>query len=88
MNWEHFSQWFKEKLLPALEGPSVIVLDQASYHSKRVEGTYRPTQKHRKAEIQDWLRNKGIPFDVSMHNLLSHSQSQTMQSDIVYMAIY
>lgn len=33
MNGEMFGEWLQTKLLPALEAPSVVVLDNASYHS-------------------------------------------------------
>ncbi len=65
MNWDHFSQWFEEKLLVGLDRPTVIVLDQASYHMKRVPGSSRPTTSDKKTYIQEWLTGKGIQFDVS-----------------------
>ncbi|KAI5708322.1 hypothetical protein M8J77_020542 [Diaphorina citri] len=34
MNAEHFMEWFRENLLPGLSVPSVIVMDNAPYHSK------------------------------------------------------
>ncbi len=43
MNSTHFSEWFTQSLLPALEGPSVVVMDLAPYHKERVPGTARPT---------------------------------------------
>lgn len=36
MNHEHFIEWFEYKLLATLEEPSVIVMDNAPYHSKIV----------------------------------------------------
>lgn len=36
MNAEMFKKWLTEKLLPNLEEPSVIVMDNASYHSTLV----------------------------------------------------
>ena len=35
INYENFEEWF-ERLLPNLEPNSVIVMDNASYHSKKV----------------------------------------------------
>ena len=34
MNSERFFEWMTEKLLPKLHKPSVIILDNASYHNK------------------------------------------------------
>lgn len=36
MNAETFKEWFKTKLLPNLKEPSIIVMDNASYHSSKV----------------------------------------------------
>lgn len=36
MNGELFEKWLLEQLLPRLEEPSVIVLDNAPYHSVQV----------------------------------------------------
>lgn len=33
MNRENFERWFKTQLIPNLEEPSVIIMDNASYHS-------------------------------------------------------
>ena len=34
MNGEHYTEWLTEQLLPQLERPSVIILDNAFYHNK------------------------------------------------------
>ena len=36
MNSAHFLEWFEDSLLPALKEPSVIIIDNASYHNTRV----------------------------------------------------
>lgn len=35
MNAEYFEKWFVEQLLVSLEEPSVIIIDNAKYHSRR-----------------------------------------------------
>jgi hypothetical protein len=60
MNGENFEHWMSTQLLPNLEEPSVIMLDNASYHNVLVEKP--PTQSWRKDEIIAWLQEKGIPF--------------------------
>lgn len=36
MNAENFAKWVREKLLPNLTTPSVIIMDNASYHSIQI----------------------------------------------------
>lgn len=57
MNSEVFKEWFTD-LLKGLEEPSVIVMDNASYHSTYKEKI--PSLKTRKAEILSWLQSKNI----------------------------
>ncbi|GBM63347.1 hypothetical protein AVEN_51369-1 [Araneus ventricosus] len=60
MDGNHFESWFKSKLIPKLEPNSIIVMDNASYHSVKEEKL--PTQSWRKKDIQEWLTNKNIPW--------------------------
>lgn len=60
MNGNSFENWFSN-ILPRLEDNCIIVLDNAPYHSRKVEKI--PTTATRKSEIQDWLRSKNIDFD-------------------------
>ncbi|KAL3278355.1 hypothetical protein HHI36_013685 [Cryptolaemus montrouzieri] len=53
MDGPNFEEWF-ENILPKLEDGCVIVLDNASYHSRRTEKL--PTSASKKATIQEWLR--------------------------------
>lgn len=63
MNSEKFENWFK-KVLTKLPYNSVVVLDNAPYHSRRLEKL--PTTAWRKMNIQQWLSDKCIPFDETM----------------------
>jgi hypothetical protein len=58
MNGENFEHWMSAQLLPNVEDPSVIMMDNAPYNV--LEKT--PTQSWRKDEIIAWLPEKGIPF--------------------------
>lgn len=60
MNSENFEKWLTERLLPGLQNPSIIVLDNAKYHS-RVEEK-QPTRSWTKEKIQIWLKTKNIDF--------------------------
>ena len=33
MNWDNFSRWFTEQLLPNILAHSIIVMDNARYHN-------------------------------------------------------
>ena len=46
MNSEHFFEWMTEKLLPTLDEPSVIILDNTSYHNKQRDKP--PTTQNKK----------------------------------------
>ncbi|XP_072389400.1 uncharacterized protein [Diabrotica undecimpunctata] len=58
-----FEKWF-ENVLQHIEPNSVVVLDNASYHSRLVERM--PTMSDRKAVLQNWLREKSIPYGEDM----------------------
>lgn len=62
MNSTVFLKWFENQLLPSLKEPSVIVLDNASYHNVRCEETVAPTMNKKKQELQDWLTKMSIRF--------------------------
>ncbi|CAH2010038.1 unnamed protein product [Acanthoscelides obtectus] len=62
MNANCFESWF-QGVLQRVEPNSVIVMDNASYHSRRAERV--PTMGSRKSDMQQSLREKGIPFDDS-----------------------
>ena len=56
MNAKNFTKWLEEMLLPNLDGPSMIVMDNASYHSMQ---SYKcPTSNTRKADIQVLTKKK------------------------------
>ena len=61
MNGPTFLTWFENQLMPALKSPSVIVLDNASYHNIKTEETVVPNFNQRKAVLQDYSKHN-IPF--------------------------
>lgn len=67
MSYDNYVKWLNEKLLPNLSPRSVIVLDNASYHNTRTEKL--PTSATKKADMQQWLRDKGIAFEQSLLKL-------------------
>ncbi|XP_075977865.1 uncharacterized protein LOC142977677 [Anticarsia gemmatalis] len=61
MNAKNFNKWLQEKLVPNLHEPSVIIMDNASYHSVVINKA--PTSQNRKDEIKEWLTLNGVPFE-------------------------
>ncbi|XP_043234052.1 uncharacterized protein LOC122392576 [Amphibalanus amphitrite] len=59
MNAQHFEEWFSS-LLQNIPANSVIVMDNASYHSRIKNKT--PTTSNKKGEIQAWLEENGISY--------------------------
>ena len=57
MNGEVFEAWLSS-VLPELEPGSVIVLDNASYHSRKTEKI--PNTSWKKSDIIEWLHGKGV----------------------------
>lgn len=63
MNGELFIWWFTSQLLPALEQPPVMVMDNVPYHIQLIEETRCPTTATRRTEkylsrnMQDDLRS-------------------------------
>lgn len=53
MDHERFLKWFKEQLFPNIEDRSLIIMDNASYHSKMENSV--PTNSNRKSEVIEWL---------------------------------
>jgi transposase len=51
MNGPIFLNWFENQLMPALKNPSVIVLDNASYHNIKTKETVGLTQVSSKYTI-------------------------------------
>ena len=58
MNGVHFREWFEQQLLPNIPANSVIIMDNAPYHSVELEKA--PTSATRKAEMIEWLDRHGI----------------------------
>lgn len=64
MNFDNYTKWVKERLIPNLKPKSVVVIDNAPYHNVLEEKI--PNTSNRKADIQDWLSRHEIEFDNKM----------------------
>ena len=58
MNSKHYIKWLTEQLLPQLDTPTVIILDNASYHNNKP-----PTSNARKDDIRKWLDKHNIQYN-------------------------
>ena len=68
MNGNIFKTWVNDQLIPNLQTNSVVVMDNASYHSMQVEGTKAPTTSSKKGEIVNWHESVGVKTDKKMTN--------------------
>lgn len=60
MNAECFEEWLKG-VLPKLKLNYILVIDNAPYHSRKLE--FLPSMSWRKEKIQEWLKNKNLQFN-------------------------
>ncbi|XP_008179338.1 uncharacterized protein LOC103311654 [Acyrthosiphon pisum] len=60
MNGNNFKEWF-EAILPRLEPNAIIVMDNAPYHSVKLEKY--PSTCWNKAQLSEWLQSKGVVLD-------------------------
>lgn len=63
MDGEKFTQWFTN-MLTSLSEPSVIIMDNAPYHSMLVDKP--PSNSEKKAHLVAWLQKKGVDASMSM----------------------
>lgn len=56
-----FEEWFEKSLIPNLPASSVIVMDNASYHSRQL--TKIPTKASKKEEIQAFLMENDLFYE-------------------------
>jgi hypothetical protein len=64
MNSINFEKWVIKKLLPNFPPSSVVVLDNAPYHSVQVDKV--PSKYSVKSEMISWLERQGVFCDPTM----------------------
>jgi hypothetical protein len=62
MNTEIFEEWVKD-LCSVVEEPSLILLDNGSYHSRQKEK--RPTTAWKNCDLQNWLQENSITYNAT-----------------------
>lgn len=78
MNFERYITWFK-KILSLVPDKSVLVLDQAPYHKKRVEGTIMPTMAWLKGDIIAWLEKQHVELPGNASTFQVFTKPQLIQ---------
>lgn len=66
MNHGNFEKWIDEKLIPNLPPRSVVVMDNAPYHTIQVD---KPPNKYTLNDMKEWLRRKEVTFDANLHKV-------------------
>ncbi|CAH1366318.1 unnamed protein product, partial [Tenebrio molitor] len=73
MNGNVFKEWVFNQLIPAycyslhyqnLKKKSVVIMDNAPYHSMRIDKA--PNYSNKKSEMQEWLTLHNVTFDRTM----------------------
>lgn len=65
MDYDNFSKWFTEQLIPNIPDHSLIIMDNAKYHNVLADDTF-PTPRSYKHELQAWL--KRYHSHLNLHN--------------------
>lgn len=78
MNAAVFEGWFKTQLMPNIPPNSVIIMDNASFHSTLLEKN--PTSSWRKEAIREWLVKKGVQLCDSMLKVELYDLAKTLCS--------
>jgi hypothetical protein len=84
MNSVFFLEWFENQLMPALKNPSLVVLDNASYHNVKTENTVCPNVSQKKAVLQNYLTQHNIPFSATDTKKVSYEKIKQKKTPVVY----
>jgi len=88
VNYELFSKWFQEKLLPNIPKNSLIIMDNAAYHNV-LSACSAPTAMSKKETIRDWLIKNNTPVSEDclkpelIELLLQKSPNPTYEIDLL-----
>jgi predicted O-methyltransferase YrrM len=78
MNADSFKDWFVNRFLNLLKEGTVIIMDNASYHSRVINRL--PSTNSRKQDIQEWLHKNNIsyqPYETKSELLQTVNQFRT-----------
>lgn len=60
MNCQTFEEWVTNQFFPNISARSVIIMDNASYHSRQLKRI--PTSNSRKADMMEWLDKNSVSY--------------------------
>jgi transposase len=84
MNSVVFLEWFENQLTPALKNPSLVVLDNASYHNVKTEDTVCPNFSQKKAVLQIYFTQHNIPFSATDTKKVLYEKIKQKKTPVVY----
>jgi len=82
MNGDNFHEWF-ESIISRLDPNSVIVLDNAPYHSVKTKRI--PTSSSKEQDILSWLISKGVVIDRPMFKPQLFAKGKGDQGEICFL---
>jgi hypothetical protein len=78
MNSVVFLEWLDNQLMPVLKkNPSLVFLDNASYHNVKTEDTVCPNFSQKKAVLQNYLTQHNIPFSATYTKKVLYEKNKT-----------
>lgn len=83
MNAAHFEEWFRD-VLCKLPPKSIIVIDQAPYHTMLDPERRNPTSNWRKENIIQWMTQRNIPLPTGADSLQDLSRVNLLQLCVPY----
>jgi hypothetical protein len=84
MNSVVFLGWFENQLMPALKNPSLVVLDNATYHNVKTEDTVCTNFSQKKAVLQNYLTQHSIPFSATDTKKVLYEKIKQKKTPVVY----
>ena len=84
MNSVVILEWFENQLMSALKNPSLVVLDNASYHNVKTEDKVCPNFSQKKAVLQNYLTQHNIPFSATDTKKSIIWKNKTKKTPVVY----
>jgi hypothetical protein len=77
-------EWFENQLMPALKNPSLVVLDNESYHNVKTEYTECPNFSQNEAVLQSYLAQHNILFSATDTEKVLYEKIKQKETSVVY----
>jgi hypothetical protein len=74
--------------LSALKNPSLVVLDNASYHNVKTEDTVCPNFSQKKAVLQNYLTQHNIPFSATDTKKVLYEKIKQKKTPVVFAVFF